>query len=206
MSKTRADYLEIVQAEVDDNSTSAISLINQDIQEAYQEILVDTNRYLTPSTSQTISCVVGTGNYTPTTAYTDILAVHYLGSSGDYRQLIQITKDDYLANHINDDNSEPQYWFENAGTVQVVPQPDYAGTLRLEYVPIPSELTADASVSIIPDKYTNVVKLGASYKYLAFDKDPATPEYERMYLQAKDVMERELASKTQPVKPTLYNK
>ena len=204
MSKTRANYLAIVQAEIDDTSTGVVGLLNENISETYQDILVDTNQWITPFEEQTITCVVGQKAYTPTSKYTDILSVYYRNGADDWIKLEQISMKDYFALHVNDANSDPKYFYENAGTVNIVSPPQTAGEILVFYVPLPDELTIDTSVSIIPDKYTEVVKLGASYKYLAYDKDPAAVDYNRMYVGAKDRMIEELSTTTLQEQPPLY--
>jgi hypothetical protein len=201
MSQTLATYTAIVQNEVDDTSTSAKVVIEQDIKEVYQEVLLQAGRYLVSSATYSTTAVAGTAQYTPT-EYTDILSVHYKSAGGSvFDKLSQISEDEFLTYHLNDTSSVPTHFYEKAGTINLVPAPSDAGTVRVQYIPVSAELT---NVSIIPDRFTNVIKYGASYKFLAYDKDPATTDYWGFYQQALQNMILELSTKTQIIKPKIY--
>jgi hypothetical protein len=65
-------------------------------------------------------------------------------------------------------------------------------------VPVTSELVNAVDISLIPDRFTNVVKLGASYKYFAFDDNPKAVEYKNLYEEALRNMILQLATTQRP--------
>ena len=204
---TRYDYIVLAQKEVNDSSTSSYEVFQNIVREIYQEVVREAAPYVTGSVSETLAAIVGTSGYTPTNSYTDIQAVHYKDpNTSDYNELEQITEEDYLSNHVNDSNSTPTKWLLRGGDVVVAPPPSSAGTIRIQGVVRSNELDDDAEVSIIPDDFSRVIVLGAVYRFLAHEKDIGARDYYNWYLTAKREMIRELATRTRPIKPTLYGK
>jgi hypothetical protein len=199
MAETLNLYSLKVQNEVDDHSTTAQTVISQDIKEIYQEIMLEAYQYLVNSTYEDIPCVAGTQNYTPSD-FTDVIGVMFLpAGSTNYKKLSGMSFQDYLDN-IDNSNGSPSK-FVVQGSQIILDRPSDTGTLRVFYLPVVSELAVN---SLIPDRFTNVVKLGASYKYFAFDDNPKAVEYKNLYEEAKRNMMYQLSTKQAPTITKLY--
>lgn len=200
---TLATYTTLVQAEVDSASTSSTTVIEQYLKEIYQDIMQDVAEFLVGSTNQEFTATVGDGTVTPN-AFIEVSDVQYKFVGGTtFQRVYPITKDEYLKQHINDPNATPAWYYVEAGNVEVVPAPSEAGTVRVEYRAVTPELESDVT-SLIPDRYADVVKAGANYKFQAYDKDPSTLEAKALYEEAKRKMIRELSTKQENVDVPLY--
>ena len=195
--ETLNSYILKVQKEVDDSSTNAQSVISQDVKEIYQEIMLSASQYLINQTFQDITTTVGTQIYTPN-AFVDIVAVSYLPvGSTSHSQLNTMRFDEYVGT-IDRQNGKPSRYFVQGSQILLDAPSDEAGTLRVYYVPVTSELVNAVDISLIPDRFTNVVKLGASYKYFAFDDNPKAVEYKNLYEEALRNMILQLATTQRP--------
>jgi len=203
----RYDYRILIQKEVDDSSASASAVINNIIREVYQECVREIKPYISSNTSETQTVTVGTSSYTPTNDFTDIKEVLYkMSTSDDYNTLRQITREDYLKNHLNDSNGTPTYWSRDGANIVISPPPSDAGTLMIDGTIQFNEMDDDNETSLIPDDFSRVIVLGGVARFLAYEKDPAAVEYFQMFEKAKFQMLQELITKTEQVRPKLWGK
>jgi len=198
MAQTLATYTTLVASEVDDTSAGAKVVIENSIKEIYMEVLRKVGQYLIGSSSQVIPTVVGTRVYTPND-FTEIYAVHYK-TDGDYTRLIETTQDDFL-NEVDADNGTPTKYFINGLNIELYCQTDTVGSLRVEYAAVPSLVNGS---SVIPDRYNNVVKLGACYRFFAYEKGAEAENYFAWYQQALRDMELELSTRLKITRPQLF--
>lgn len=202
MAETLNTYVLKVQKECDDSSTNAQSVIQQDVIEIYQEIMLQAYQYLVNSTYEDIPGVVGTQIYTPTASFTDVFGVSYLPvGSTDYSKLRPMSYDDYLNHYLDTSNGRPSKFVVRGSQIILDRPASEAYTLRMFYQPVVTELSG---TSLIPDRYTNVVKLGASYKYFAFDDNPKAVEYKGLYEEALRNMILQLSTQQKPVAPKFF--
>lgn len=203
MSRTLTEYTTIVQAEVDDTSSGARVVIQNNIKEIYMEILRRVGRFLVGSTTQEIPAVVGDRTYTPTD-FTEIYSVHYknLGDT-DWLKLDEMTQDEYLRRNINEDNGTPTKYFVNGLGIELNIPPKDLGTVRVEYLAVPPLING---TSLIPDRYDNVVKLGACYRFFAYEKGAEAEDYFAWYQQALREMEGELSTRIKTPRPKLFGR
>lgn len=197
--ETLASYTLKVQQEVDDTSTSAKAVIEQRLKETYQDILLTTRKYLVSSVTTDVTATAGTAVYTPSEF--EEITLHYKEADSDWVELKPISEREYLDNYINDEAGTPHSYFLNDGNYQLVPAPLNAGTIKETIMPVTAELTTD---SIIPDRFTNVMILGATYRFKAYEDNPSTNVYKNWYEQAKHDMELDLATRTKIIQPKLY--
>jgi len=197
--ETLASYTLKVQQEVDDTSTSAKAVIEQRLKETYQDILLTTRKYLVSSVTTDVTATAGTAVYTPSEF--EEITLHYKETDSDWVELKPISEREYLDNYINDESGTPHSYFLNDGNYQLVPAPLNAGTIKETIMPVTAELTTD---SIIPDRFTNVMILGATYRFKAYEDNPSTNVYKNWYEQAKHDMELDLATRTKIIQPKLY--
>lgn len=197
-------YRKQVQDEVDDYSDRAKTIIDQNIKETYQEILLKTARYISGTTSEQITTVSGTSTTTPTNTYQEVLSVHNLNSNWDL--LTQITRDEFLSLHINDSDGTPSRWYMNGSNIELSPAPSTAGTIRVEGVAEPTALSGSTVTSVIPDRFENVVILGAVSRFLGYEKDPLSKDYYSRYQKAFRDMELDLSTRTKTLRPKLWNR
>lgn len=196
---TLASYTTLCQQEVDDTSTSAKSVIEQRLKETYQDILLTMRKYLVSSVTTDRTATPNTAVYTPSEF--EELTLHYKETDSDWVQLKPISEREYLDKYINAEAGTPHSFFLNDGNYQLVPAPINAGTIKETIMPITPALSTS---SIIPDRYTNVMILGATYRFKAYEDNPSTNVYKNWYEQAKHNMELDLATRTKIIQPKLY--
>lgn len=204
MSKTFDDYVLLIQNDVDTTAVGDTEIIEQSIREAYQDILRDAYKYLVGTTTTDQAVTASTSGYTVSDGFLEVYKVYYK-DSGDWSEVKPITEKEYLDEYINEDTGTPQRYYIKGVTVYTSPAPNTTGTLRIVYTAIPDEL-ATGSTSLIPDRYTEVLRLGAVQHFLAFEKDPASEIYERRYMNAKDRMLKELTHKQELIRPKLWGR
>lgn len=197
--ETLASYTLKVQQEVDDTSTSAKAVIEQRIKETYQDILLTTRKYLVSSVTTDRIATPSTAVYTPSEF--EEITLHYKETDSDWVELKPISEREYLDRYLNDEAGTPHSYFLNDGNYQLVPAPLNAGTIKETIMPITPVLSTS---SIIPERYTNVVILGATYRFKAYEDNPSTNVYKNWYEQAKHNMELDLATRTKIIQPKLY--
>lgn len=202
--QTLSTYTTMVQAEVDDASSGSRVVIQNSIKEIYQEILRDVAKFLVGTDTQTKTATAGVRTYTPDTDFIEIMAVHYKGAGeSDYSKLEEMSQEDYLNYNVNDDNGTPTNYFINGLKIELNKPCEDAGTIRIEYVAVPEDV--DTS-SLIPDRYNNVVKLGACYKFFAYEKGAESTEYYSWYQLAKRDMINELSTRVKQITPKLWGR
>jgi len=199
MSETITTLTLAVSKEVDDASASAQVVIQRNIQAIYQQVLQKVGRYLGTSTYTQV-VTASTADYTPTD-FLELIKVQYqpVGYSST-TNLEEITMKDYLDNHFDDLDGTPTKYVLNGLKVKLVPAPQDAGTLTIEYVPAQSAL----ETSIIPDKYSDVIVMGACYRFFAYDSDPKAVDYKNLYDEALRSMINELATRGEVFQSKMY--
>jgi len=198
----RADYRTAVQNEVDDSSTSAISVINNAIRETYQEVAADISPYVTGDVKEEVA--VTSATVTPTNSYEQITDVRYKSSS-TWGFLEQVTEEEFADTELNYTGSTPSKYMVRGNTIILNGSPT-TGTLRIQGTVVKVELDDDVKVSIVPDRFSRVVILGSVYRFKAYEDNPAAENYSLWYQQAKIDMLLQLATKSPIIKPPLYNR
>jgi hypothetical protein len=197
---TLNEYITLVQNEVDDKSSEAKNVIQQAAKECYQEILEKVDGFIEAVSTQEISTIIGTASYTPN-SFTEIYNVHYK-DAGDYQELKRIEIQEYLE-YINRENSTPEAYFIDGFTIKVAPAPVAVGTLKITYRGTPAELTV---TSILPEKFTSIIKDGMIWRYYAYDNNPAANDYLAYYQNGIKRMQQEMFNHNKLSRPKLYNK
>lgn len=196
---TRADYLTKVQNEVDDTSTASANVIKEAITEIYDELMEEIKPFITGEASEEIS--VTSATCTPTNSYEQISSVYYKESS-TWTKLERVSEVEF-ATHLNDTQTTPEVYVVRGNTVVLNGVPT-SGTLRVQGVVEITRLSTDVATSSLPDRYTRVLVLGAVYRFLGYEKDPASENYKAWYEQAKAQMLARLAAKAPTINPQLY--
>lgn len=202
---TLSTYSTIVQAEVDDTSARAQTVIERGLKDTYQEVLKHVSRFLVGTDTYSVTASAGTQEYTPTAFYETVRALWKNASETNFRVLQEISEAEAIEQHYNEANGTPQYYYRNAQNVILVPTPDNAGTLEVVYVPVQSELEG-STVSIIPDRYTNVIILGAIARFKMYEGVSEAIEYQAKYAASLQDMKKELAAQFTPVKPKFFGR
>lgn len=68
-------------------------------------------------------------------------------------------------------NTLPFAWYEFANTIYLLPAAGQAYTLQLRYIKVPTELSADADVPVIPEEFQELLVLGALWRCHEFNDD-----------------------------------
>jgi len=200
MEESLASYTSKVQKEVDDSSTGAETLIQNDIKMTYQEVLRFAGRYLIGSETEDQTAAVGVASYA--FQFQDIVSVLYAQSDGNFFELDRITEQEYIDFYVNSDNGTPSKYYINGANINIVPAPAVSGTVLMVFIPITGEIDG---TSVIPSRFNDVIVYGASAKYLASDKDPAAVEYFELYDRAKKSMLLELSGRSGTLKPKFFS-
>lgn len=202
---TLTSYTTIVQSEVDDTSARAQTVIERSLKDAYQEILKHVSRYLVGTDTYSVTATPGSQEYTPTAFYETVRSLWKNASETNFRTLQEISEAEAIEQHYNDANGTPQFYYRNAQNVILVPTPDNAGTLEVVLVPVQSELEG-STVSIIPDRYTNVIVLGAVARFKMYEGVSEAVDYQAKYTASLQDMKKELAAQFTPVKPKFFGR
>lgn len=201
---TLTTYTNIVQAEVDDTSARAQTVIERAIKDTYQEILKHVSRYLVGTDTYSVTASAGTQEYTPTNFYETVRVLWKNATETNFRVLQEISEAEAIEQYYNDANGTPQYYYRNAQNVILVPTPDNAGTLEVVYVPVQAELTSQTS--IIPEHYTNVIILGAIARFKMYEGVSEAVDYQAKYAASLQDMKKEMAAQFTPVKPKFFGR
>lgn len=202
---TLATYSTIVQAEVDDNSARAQTVVERGLKDTYQEILKHVASFLVGTDTYSVVATPGTQEYTPTRGYSFVRVLWKNASESNFRVISEISEEEAIDKYYNSDNGTPHSYYRNAQNVILVPTPDNAGTLEVVYVPVQSELEG-STVSIIPDRYTNVIVLGAIARFKMYEGVPEAVEYQAKYAASLQDMKKELATQFAPLKPSFMGR
>ena len=176
-----ASYTTLVQTEAGDTSSRAKSVIEQAIKDAYQEILNFTAEYLVGTTEERVTATVDQRYVDTANVYQDIKSVLYKSATSDtYRKLGRSSEEDYYKFGVNRDSSTPLSWYLNGLKVTFdVPCID-AGTVKVNGVVVQDELTG-STVSVIPDRFTQVVVKGSVAHFKSYEGTSDAREYFKIY-------------------------
>lgn len=202
---TLSTYTQIVQAEVDDTSARAQTVIERGLKDTYQEILKHVAPYLVGTDTYSVTSSVGTQEYTPTAFYDLVRVLWKNASESSFNVLKEISEEEAIEKWYNSENGRPVHYYRNAQNIILVPTPDTAGTLEVVYVPVQSEIEGSV-VSIIPDRYTNVVILGAIARFKMYEGVQEAVEYQAKYAASLQDMKKEMAAQTMPLKPSFMGR
>lgn len=202
---TLSTYSTIVQAEVDDTSSRAITVIERGLKDTYQEVLKHVAPYLVGTDTYSVTASAGTQEYTPTAFYDLVRVLWKNDTESSFNVLQEISEEEAIEKWYNSENGRPIHYYRNAQNIILVPTPDNAGTLEVVYVPVQSELEG-STVSIIPDRYTNVIVLGAIARFKMYEGVQEAVEYQAKYAASLQDMKKELATQIMPLKPTFFGR
>lgn len=171
------DYKQIVQDSVDDYSARAGNVIEQQIKEKYQEILRYTARWLV-GTEQEI--LTPTSRYVTPSGFMQIVDVQWKSTlDTDYTQLDIMDEKEYLKENVNTEAGRPSKWYLNGQKIYFDKEPE-AGVALVTFIPVQAELVG-TQVSIIPDRFTDVLATGAIAGFKAYERLPDAREYESQF-------------------------
>lgn len=202
---TLSTYRTLVQAEGDDDSARAQAVIDEGLQEVYQEILKHTARFLVGTSVFSPTIVVGTKNYTITPFYEIVEALYHNASSTNFNVLKPIEQKEFIECYYNISDGTPSMYYQNGNDIVLVAGPADVGTLNVVYVPVQPELEGNA-VSVIPDRYKNVIVLGGIARFKAYEGVPEAVDYQLKYIAAIQDMKKELGSRFTPTKRKLWGR
>lgn len=183
MSKTLNDYVDLVQKEVDDTSTGALPIIQQNVIDTVNEIYAEINEYITATITEEYTATVGKTAY-PTANDSDYIEqVSYRPlSATNFQILHEISDKDYRDNFINRPNSVPTNWFWNIDEPNIAPAPSDAGTVRIVYRPH-TYTTNLNDTSLIAERFTRCVLNGAIYKFKFWEQNVYASLYYQQWFE-----------------------
>lgn len=97
-----------------------------------------------------------------------------------------------------DDNGEPHWWTIREGNFLVYPKPDQAYTIDIRYQKDPTALSADADVPDVPERYKELLVLGALVRAHKFNDNYDLAQAEQVMLEEQilDVVARTYTRQT----------
>jgi len=198
-------YTQIVQAEVDDTSARAQTVIERAVKDAYQEILKHCGRFLIGTDTYSTTAVAGTQEYTPTVAYEYLKVLWHDAGDTDFSVLRPISEEEAIEKYYNADNGTPSMYYQNGPRLILVVTPDNAGTLEVVYVPVQDDISS-SNTSLVPDHYTNVVILGAIARFKMYEGVPEAVDYQAKYGASLQDMKKELGTRFEIIQPSFMGR
>lgn len=198
-------YTAIVQAEVDDTSARAQTVIERGIKDTYQEILKHCGRFLVGTDTYSVTATPGTQEYTPTAFYETLKVLWHDSGDTDFSILRPITEEEAIEKYYNADNGTPSMYYQNANNLILVVTPDNAGTLEVVLVPVQSDISA-SNTSLVPDRYTNVLILGSIARFKMYEGVPEAVDYQAKYAASLQDMKKELGSRFEIIQPSFMGR
>jgi len=198
-------YTQAIQAEVDDTSARAQTVIERAVKDTYQEILKHCGRFLVGTDTYSATAVAGTQEYTPTAFYEVIKVLWHDASDTDFNILPPITENEAIEKYYNADNGTPSRYYQNANNLILVVTPDSAGTLEVVLVPVQDDISV-SNTSLVPDRYTNVLMLGAISRFKMYEGVPEAVDYQAKYGASLQDMKKELGTRFEIIQPTFMGR
>lgn len=198
-------YVTIVQAEVDDTSARAQTVIERAIKDTYQEILKHCGKFLIGTDTYSTTAVAGTQEYTPTAFYEVVRALWHDAGVTNFSTLKQISEEYAIDNYYNADNGAPSMYYQNGNNVILVVTPDNAGTLEVVLVPVQDDISA-SNTSLVPDRYTNVLITGAVARFKMYEGVSDAVDYQAKYAASLQDMKKELGSRFDIIQPSFMGR
>lgn len=178
---TLTTYRVLVQNEVGDYSSRAQNIVDQGVKTVYQEILNYCDSLLIGTTEEDVTATTSQRFITPTNQYTEIHKVLYApNGSTTFDELDPMTEADYYKYYVNSDDGNPTQFYTKGNKVYFDLAPIDAGTVKVVGVEVQDELEGSVT-SVIPDRFTGVVVIGAAAYFKAYERIPDAKEYESRY-------------------------
>ena len=215
MSQTLSSYVTLVQNEVEDTSSRAKVIIERAVKDTYQEVLNFVGDELAGIEEEDITATVSQRYVTPVNSYQDFKKVLYSTDGNNFETLTPITEEDYYERYINIESSTPQHFYLVKNDIYFDVAPNEAGTVKVAGIEIQDELEG-AVVSLIPDRFTQVIVKGSVAHFKAYEGVQDAREYFKIYRgpyfeQGKTGgilmnMINQLKTRRPTLRPKLYNR
>ena len=188
MAWTYQDLYDEIEAEVDDNTSDAETVIKGFVNDVCEDIWQSSN-WSFKYANTTISSVSGTRTYdlsSEVSDYAKILTIGYQGENDDYPTVKNEISFQSLATRYPDDDTTgtPILWSLYGDTLYFFPIPDYSGTnnITINYQKVFTRLSATTDVPAIPEKFRDVIKAGVKAKFWSYDDDTRSVEERNNYV------------------------
>jgi len=211
-----SNYRTLVQNEVGDQSARAQNVIDRALQDTYQEILFNTAKYLIGTTEEDIVASTSNRYITPVNTYTEFLHVMWHSDTDtNFKELKPMKEEDYYSTYVNSDAGEPTQYYLKGNLVYFDLLPSSVGTVKVVGIEAQDELTV-SNVSVIPDRFTRTLILGAIGRFKSYEGTSDASEYLKQFKGsfwgqghidgALGDMIRELSVKRVVIKPRLFGR
>lgn len=173
MAYQTSDIVAKVQQRVRDTSYSASEIKNY-LNDAQNDVFNEYRlKFMKTSVNYTVSVGVSditNGSDLPTNY---VEAIKLINTTGGQEHDIPYIDQDELDEMYPDNgdttqyaNGQPEFWYEDEGTIRLFPAPADEYTLKLRYWKKPTILSADSDVPEIPSEFEEILLSGASYRVL----------------------------------------
>jgi len=176
-----ATYTTLVQNECGDTSIRAKNVIEQAIKDTYQEILNYTVEYIVGTSEEDVTATIDQRYISPSNTYQDVKQVLYksVGNS-NYNLLTRMSEKEYYQLDVNKDSGTPLKYYLNGSKIYFNVACIDAGTVKVNGVEVQDEL-AGSTVSVIPDRFTQVLVKGSVAHFKAYEGIQDAREYFKIY-------------------------
>jgi len=206
----------MVQNEVGDAAARAQNVIDRALSDTYQEILLHTAKNLIGLTEEDVTASISNRYVTPVNTYSNFEKVLWHSATDtNFKELTLISEDEYYDRYVNSSTSEPSQYYLKGNLVYFDVIPSSAGTVKVVGTEVQDELTG-ANVSVIPDRFTRVLILGAIGRFKSYEGTPDADEYLKQFKGsfwgqgriegALGDMIRELSVKKRVIRPRLFGR
>ncbi|MFA6445743.1 MAG: hypothetical protein WCW14_00635 [Candidatus Paceibacterota bacterium] len=213
---TISTYRTMVQNEVGDAAARAQNVIDRALSDTYQEILLHTAKNLIGLTEEDVTASISNRYVTPVNTYSNFEKVLWHSATDtNFKELTLISEDEYYDRYVNSSTSEPSQYYLKGNLVYFDVIPSSAGTVKVVGTEVQDELTG-ANVSVIPDRFTRVLILGAIGRFKSYEGTPDADEYLKQFKGsfwgqgriegALGDMIRELSVKKRVIRPRLFGR
>ena len=169
------------------DSTNDLSKVKDWINQVYADVCITTEANVT---SSTMTLTAGTASYTLPTGISRIKEMYATPVGGVQTvPLIQTDLDEILryrqsSGGVANAVGATIYRFALLGLtdIELYPTPQSADVLTVYYVALPTALSADSDIPILPEPYASkVLEYGALAEAADFKSDPLEQEYRQLY-------------------------
>lgn len=181
MAYTLGQLVADVQSKLDDTSFDS-TLIKQFINDAQREVAI---KYNFPffEASYSGSLVIDTYIYLIPSGIDTIEGMRITDPSGDEVDITRNyldfrTFDQRFPDPSENESGVPRYWTVRDGNYYLFPKPDKTYTFDIRYQKIPTTLSADADVPEVPERFQEILVLGALSRAHKFNDEYDLADFE----------------------------
>jgi hypothetical protein len=171
------------------NSTNDLSSVKDWINQVYAEACIDLSLNVTTTTAALTPGTAGYALSTLASSVKRIIEMYVTPVGGQQSKPLQATTLDYILTRRQSAGGTSatsgyvtHYALVGLDRIEFYPTPSTADTLTIWYVGLPTALSANGDVPILPEPYsTKILEFGTLAEAADFKGDPSEQEYRQLY-------------------------